>query len=232
MISIRKSSERGHFDHGWLNTYHTFSFAGYYDPEHMGLGALRVINEDRVQPGQGFGTHPHKDMEIITYVMEGALAHRDSMGNHSVIRPGEVQRMTAGAGITHSEFNHSQDELVHFFQIWITPDTKGLEPGYEQTFFPHEEKKGKLRLIASRDGRNGSVTINSDANLYTALLEPGEELDHRLGEGRRAWLQVASGKVLLNGQFLEQGDGASIHDEELLQIAAQEPAELFLFDLA
>lgn len=232
MISVRKSSERGHFDHGWLNTYHTFSFAGYYDPEQMGFGALRVINEDRVQAGQGFGAHPHKDMEIITYVMEGALAHRDSMGNHSVIRPGEVQRMTAGTGITHSEFNHSRDELVHFFQIWITPDTRGLKPGYEQIFFPEEEKKGKLRLIASRDGRNGSVTINSDVKLYTALLEPGEELVHHPAVSHKAWLQVARGRVLLNDQVLDQGDGAAVSDEELLQIAGQEAAEVFLFDLA
>ena len=231
MISLRKSLDRGHFDHGWLNTYHTFSFASYYDPNHMGMGALRVINEDRVQPGEGFGKHAHQDMEIITYVLEGALAHRDSMGNASVILPGEVQRMSAGTGITHSEFNHSSNEAVHFFQIWIHPEQKGLTPSYEQIAIPEEEKKGKLRLIASPDGRSGSVTINSDAYVYNALIEPGEDIVHRQAASRKAWLQVARGKVLLNGQTMEYGDGAAISDEELLQIRAQEPAEVLLFDL-
>ena len=231
MISLRKSSERGHFDHGWLNTYHTFSFASYYDPKQMGFGALRVINEDRVQPGEGFGTHTHKDMEIITYVLEGALAHRDSMGNSSVIVPGEVQRMTAGTGIAHSEFNPSGNEVVHFFQIWILPEHKGLKPDYEQIAIPEEEKKGKLRLIASPDGRSGSVTINSDANVYIGSLEPGEEIVQRQAAHRKAWLQVARGKVLLNGHAMEQGDGAAVSDEELLRIRAEEPAELLLFEV-
>lgn len=232
MIRLRKSADRGHFDHGWLNTCHTFSFAGYHDPEHMGMGALRVINEDRVQPGEGFGTHSHQDMEIISYVMEGALSHRDSMGNASVILPGEVQRMTAGTGVAHSEFNHSHNEQVHFFQIWILPEFKGLRPGYEQTSIPLEEKKGKLRLVASRDGRNGSVTINRDVNLYVALLEPGEEVVHRQAATRKAWLQVARGKVLLNGQVLEVGDGAAVSDEDLLEIKGQDSAEVLLFDVA
>ena len=232
MINIRKSSERGHVDHGWLNTYHTFSFAGYFNPRQMGFGALRVINEDRVQPGQGFPTHHHRDMEIISYVLEGALAHRDSMGNGSVIRPGEVQRMTAGTGITHSEYNHSTTELVHFFQIWIVPENEGLTPGYEQTFFPAEEKQGALRLIASSDGRNGSVTINRDVNLYAALLEAGEEISHQIPATRHAWLQVARGRVLVNGHLLEQGDGVAVSDEELLRIEGKEAAEVLLFDLA
>jgi quercetin 2,3-dioxygenase len=232
MISLRRSSDRGHFDHGWLNTYHTFSFASYYDPKQMGFGALRVINEDRVQPGEGFGMHSHKDMEIITYVLEGALAHRDSMGNSSVILPGEVQRMSAGTGITHSEFNHSSSEVVHFFQIWILPEHQGLVPGYEQVAIPYQERKGKLRLLASRDGQSGSVTINSDANVYVALIDPGEEIVHRQTPSRKGWLQVARGKVLLNGQALEQGDGVAISDEELLQIKGEEPAEVLLFDIA
>lgn len=232
MISLRKSSDRGHFDHGWLNTYHTFSFAGYYDRNHMGIGALRVINEDRVQPGEGFDTHAHQDMEIISYVLEGALAHRDSMGNSSVILPGEVQRMSAGTGITHSEFNPSGSEAVHFFQIWILPEQKGLKPGYEQIAIPEEEKRGKLRLVASRDGRNGSVTINRDANVYVALLERGDEIVHRQAPSRKSWLQVARGKVLLNGRALEQGDGAAVSDEDLLQIKGEQPAEVLLFDLA
>lgn len=232
MISVRKSTERGHFNHGWLSTYHTFSFAGYYDPKQTGFGALRVINEDQVQPGQGFPTHPHQDMEIISYVLEGALAHRDSMGNSSVILPGEVQRMTAGTGITHSEYNHSTTELVHFLQIWVLPEARSLTSGYEQKFFPPQEKKGTLRLIASRDGRHGSVSINQDINLYAALLEAGGELRHHIPTARRTWLQVARGRVLVNDQPLEQGDGAAVSDEELLHIAAKESAEVLLFDLA
>jgi redox-sensitive bicupin YhaK (pirin superfamily) len=232
MLRIRKASERGHADHGWLNTYHTFSFAGYYDPKHMGFRELRVINEDRVQPKEGFPTHPHRDMEIITYVLEGALEHKDSMGNGSVIRPGEVQRMSAGTGITHSEFNHSSSELVHFLQIWIIPEKDGVTPGYEQTFFPDEEKRNNLRLIASRDGRNGSVTINQDVNLYAALLEHGEEIAHVVPAGRHAWLQVAHGSVEINGHHLEQGDGAAVSDEYQLIVTGKEKAEVLLFDLA
>lgn len=232
MLRIRKSTERGHADHGWLNTYHTFSFAGYYDPKQMGFRDLRVINEDWVQPKEGFPTHPHRDMEIITYVLEGALEHKDSMGNGSVIRPGEVQRMSAGTGITHSEFNHSGSELVHFLQIWIVPEKNGVTPGYEQTFFPDGEKRKNLRLIASRDGRNGAVTINQDVNLYAALLEPGEDIAHVIPEGRHAWLQVARGSVEINGHRLEAGDGAAISDENQLIVIGKEKAEVLLFDLA
>lgn len=232
MLRIRKATERGHADHGWLNTYHTFSFADYYDPKQMGFRDLRVINEDRVQPKKGFPTHPHRDMEIITYVLEGALEHKDSMGNGSVIRPGEVQRMSAGTGITHSEFNHSGSELVHFLQIWILPEKKGVTPSYEQTFFPDEEKRKNLRLIASQDGRNGSVTINQDVNLYAALLEQGEEIAHAVPAGRHAWLQVARGSVAMNGHHLEAGDGVAISDENRLLITGWEKAEVLLFDLA
>lgn len=232
MLRIRKSTERGHADHGWLNTYHSFSFAGYYDPKQMGFRALRVINEDRVQPKEGFPTHPHRDMEIITYVLEGALEHKDSMGNGSVIRPGEVQRMSAGTGITHSEFNHSGSELVHFLQIWIVPEKNGVTPGYEQTFFPDGEKRKNLRLIASRDGRNGSVTINQDVNLYAALLETGEELVHPLPDNRHAWLQVARGSVTVNGSLLDQGDGVAVSGEEQVIVTGREKAEVLLFDLA
>ncbi|MEI6209375.1 MAG: pirin family protein [Desulfuromonadales bacterium] len=192
MLQIRRANERGHADHGWLNTYHSFSFADYYDPKHMGFRQLRVINEDRVQPGRGFPTHPHRNMEIISYVLEGALEHKDSMGNGSVIVPSEVQRMSAGTGITHSEFNHSKAELVHFLQIWILPDTEDVKPSYEQTYFPDEEKRGKLRLIASADGRDGSVTIRQDVNLYATLLEAGEEILHLMPSGRHVWIQVTS----------------------------------------
>lgn len=232
MVRIRKANERGHADHGWLNTYHTFSFAGYHDPKQMGFRSLRVINEDRVQPGMGFPTHPHRDMEIVSYVLEGALEHRDSMGNGSIIRPGEVQRMSAGTGITHSEFNHSKNDLVHFLQIWIFPGQEGLSPGYEQKFFPDEEKRKTLRLIASPDGRDGSVTIHQDANLYAALLEAGEEIVHSVPEGRQVWLQVALGTVSVNGHILEQGDGAAVSEEHQVVVTGQEKAELLLFDLA
>ena len=231
MITIRKSSERGHFDHGWLNTFHTFSFADYYDEKHMGFGGLRVINEDRVQPAQGFSTHPHRDMEIISYVLEGALEHKDSMGNGSVIRPGDVQRMTAGTGITHSEFNHSASELVHFLQIWIIPEQKSLTPSYEQTSFSLEEREGTLRLIASRDGRNGSVTIHRDVNLYTALLDADQEILYTIPAERRVWLQVVRGNVLFNDYLLEQGDGAAVSDEQLLSIKGETASEILLFDL-
>jgi redox-sensitive bicupin YhaK (pirin superfamily) len=231
MITVRPSGERGHFDHGWLNTYHTFSFGSYYDPDHMGFRSLRVINEDWVHAANGFGTHPHRDMEIITYVLEGALAHKDSMGTSSAIRPGEVQRMSAGSGVTHSEYNHSQAESVHLLQIWIMPDQKGLTPSYEQTAFPDEEKRGRLRLVASRDGRQGSVTIHQDAELYATLLEPGETVTHDLAAGRYAWAQVIRGGVTLNGQALQAGDGASISAETRLELTGTESAEVLLFDL-
>lgn len=231
MLRIRKSIERGHADHGWLNSYHTFSFANYYDPRQMGFRALRVINEDRVQKGSGFPTHPHQNMEIVSYVLEGALEHKDSMGNGTVIRPGEVQRMSAGTGITHSEFNHSKDELVHFLQIWIEPEKDGLVPGYEQKFFADEEKKGGLRLVASRDGREGSVTIHQDVNLYAALLGGGDEIAYTIPPGRHVWLQGARGKVLVNGQKLAEGDGAAISDEDQVVVTGEE-AEILLFDLA
>ncbi|HKP71842.1 MAG TPA: pirin family protein [Pyrinomonadaceae bacterium] len=232
MITVRKAAERGHFNFGWLDTYHTFSFDQYYDPRHMAFRSLRVINEDRVAPGHGFPTHPHRDMEIITYILEGALEHRDSMGNGSQIRPGEVQRMSAGTGVRHSEKNGSTDEPVHLLQIWIMPERQGIAPGYEQKMFEAEEKRGRLRLIASRDGREGSVTIHQDAQLYAALLEPGQEVVHQLPAERHAWLQVARGAVELNGQTLNQGDGAAVSRESQLVIAGRESSEVLLFDLA
>jgi redox-sensitive bicupin YhaK (pirin superfamily) len=232
MLTIRKANERGHADHGWLNTYHTFSFADYYDPEHMGFRDLRVINEDRVQPGEGFPTHPHRDMEIITYVLEGALEHKDSMGNGSIILPGEVQRMSAGTGITHSEFNHSRMELVHFLQIWILPDEGGVQPGYEQKFYPDEEKRGKWRLIASADGRDGSVTVNQDINLYASLLEAGKAIVHKIPQNRHAWLQVARGQAVVNGYKVSPGDGLAVSREDRLTISGDDAAEILLFDLA
>jgi quercetin 2,3-dioxygenase len=232
MIVVRPADERGHAERGWLDSYHTFSFADYHDPAHMAFRSLRVINEDRVEAGQGFGTHPHRDMEIITYVLEGALAHRDSMGTSSVIRPGEVQRMSAGTGVTHSEFNHSDTEPVHFVQIWILPERSGLKPGYEQRAFSEEEKRGRLRLVAARDGRDGAVTVHQDAELYIASLTPGESVHHSLRPGRHAWVHVVRGDVALNGQPLKTGDGAAVSDEDLLQLTAAEPAEVLLFDLA
>src|SRR5918912_4291504 len=232
MITVRRSEERGHFNHGWLDTNHTFSFDQYYDPRFMGFRSLRVINEDRVDPGRGFPTHGHRDMEIITYVLEGGLEHRDSMGNGSVIRPGEVQRMSAGTGVRHSEFNHAADEVVHFLQIWIEPDTHGISPSYEQTFFADEEKRGRLRLIAAPDGRDGAVRLKQDARVYAALLAEGEEVRHELNAGRYAWVQVARGAVELNGQPLAQGDGAAVSDESALTIRARKESEVLLFDLA
>ncbi len=231
MLHIRKAAERGHADHGWLNTWHTFSFADYHDPQYMGFRVLRVINEDRVQPGEGFGTHPHRDMEIITYVIDGALEHKDSMGNGTVIRPGDVQRMSAGTGITHSEFNPSSEVPVHFLQIWILPDTKGLEPKYEQKFFRDEEKRGRLRLVASNDGRDGSLTIHQDAALYDSILEEGMEIDCPVPAGRHLWLQVVCGAVNVNGVSLGQSDGAAISDEALLKIIAKKDSKLLLFNL-
>ena len=232
MIAVRKSEDRGYFDHGWLKTHHTFSFDQYYDPKHVHFRSLRVINEDFVAPGVGFPTHPHRDMEIITYVLEGALAHKDSLGTGAVIRPGEGQRMSAGTGIQHSEFNASKDEPVHLLQIWILPEQKGLQPSYEQKAFPDEEKQGKLRLIAAREPRDAAVKIHQDVELYVCKLAPGQEVAHTLREGRHAWVQVARGEVTVNGTRLKQGDGASLSEEPELKIAGAADAEVLLFDLA
>lgn len=229
MITIRMAGERGHFDHGWLNTYHTFSFADYHDPKFMGFRTLRVINEDRVKPGGGFGTHGHRDMEIISYVLEGELAHRDNMGNGSVIRPGEVQRMSAGTGVMHSEMNPSEEDGVHFLQIWILPERRGITPGYEQKNFPESERKGSLRLVASPDGSDGSVTIHQNVRLYTALLD-GESVTHETAAGRHGWLQVTRGEVEVNGEKLVAGDGAAISDERKVTVRGK-GAEILLFDL-
>jgi quercetin 2,3-dioxygenase len=232
MITIRPSAERGGGNHGWLNTKHTFSFSDYWDPKWMGFRSLRVINEDRVAPNTGFPAHPHRDMEIITYVLEGKLEHKDSLGTGSVILPGDGQRMSAGSGIRHSEFNPSTTEAVHFLQIWILPEKAALPPSYEQKSFPEAEKQGKLRLIASRDANDGSVKINQDAQLYVALLKPGEEVRHEFAPGRHGWAQVARGAVEVNGKQLNQGDGAAISDEKSLTIKGTEDAEVLLFDLA
>ena len=232
MITLRRAGERGHFDHGWLNTYHTFSFADYYDPAHMGFRALRVINQDIVQPKEGFPTHPHRDMEIVTYVLEGALEHKDSMGNGGVIRPGEVQRMSAGTGLTHSEYNHSGSEPVHFLQVWIQPDESGFAPSYDQKVFAADKLRGRLRLVASRAGREGSVSYHTDTDLYATLLAPGQTVTHPLRPGRHAWLHVARGAVKMNGQELAVGDGAAVSGEPVLTLAATDHAELLLFDLA
>jgi len=232
MINIRRSEERGGGDYGWLNTKHTFSFDQYHDPKWMSFRSLRVINEDRVAPDVGFPTHPHRDMEIITYLLSGALEHKDSLGTGSIIRPGDGQRMSAGRGIRHSEMNASKTEPAHLLQIWIMPDKQGYEPSYEQKAFPNDEKRGKLRLIASPDGADGSVTIHQDAKLYVSLLLPGQEVRHELGKGRHAWLQVAKGAVDLNGKKMVQGDGAGVSDEAALTIRGLEDAEVLLFDLA
>ncbi len=232
MITVRRSQERGGGDHGWLQTRHSFSFDQYYDSRYMGFRSLRVINEDWVQPGHGFPTHPHRDMEIITYVLEGALEHKDSLGTGSVIRPGDGQRMSAGTGIRHSEANASKADAVHLLQIWIIPDKPGHQPGYEQKTFPAEEKRGKLRLIASPDGQDGSVTIHQDAKLYVSLLEPGQQVEHGFSKGRHGWLQVAKGAVEVNGKALNQGDGATISDEQKLTIKGSADSEVLLFDLA
>ena len=232
MISIRQAKERGHFDHGWLNTYHTFSFDQYYDPRHMGFRNLRVINEDFVAGGRGFPTHGHRDMEIITYILEGALNHEDSMGNGSAIRPGDVQRMTAGTGVRHSEKNASDTERVHLLQIWILPNTVGLEPGYEQKAFTEDERRGQLRLIASEDGRDGSVHLNQDVSLFASILAAAQEVEYAMDERRHAWIQVARGSIVVNGENAEQGDGVMVAGESQLTIRAQEPAEVLLFDLS
>lgn len=232
MIEIRKSADRGYADHGWLRSYHTFSFADYYDPDNMGFGHLRVINEDRIRPGTGFGTHGHRDMEIISYVLEGALAHKDSMGNGSIIVPGDVQRMSAGKGVQHSEFNDSPDGVTHFLQIWIEPNVTGIPPGYEQRHFDGASKKGRLRLVASPDGREGSVTIHQNAFLYAGFLDGAERATHAMASGRRAYVHVARGRLTVNGRALEAGDAlkASGVDEFVLEKGNE--AEVLLFDLA
>jgi hypothetical protein len=232
MISVRPAEERGQARLGWLDSRHSFSFGHYYDPQHMGFGPLRVINEDRVSPGGGFDTHGHRDMEIVSYVLDGALEHKDSIGTGSVIRPGDVQRMSAGTGVRHSEFNHSQSAPVHFLQIWLLPEQEGLKPSYEQKNFTPSEKQGKLRLIVSRDGRDGSVTIHQDASIYAAVLKEGDKLTHTLKTGRKAWVQIIRGSLDLNGQWLRTGDGAAIADTPALAIAAHaDDTEILLFDL-
>lgn len=233
MIQIRPGEERGHANYGWLDTYHTFSFSDFYDPNFMGFRSLRVINEDWVKPGHGFPTHPHRDMEIITYVLEGELAHKDSMGTGSVIRPGEIQKMSAGTGIRHSEYNHSKTELVHLLQIWIVPEKEGIKPMYEQKAIPAEEKQGKLRLLASPKSGNGAVTLYQNAKLYAAELKSGQSVEHALDDGRYAWVQVARGTVSVNGKELQAGDGAAVAQEPKLDISGVgDHSEVLLFDLA
>jgi len=232
MITIRRSSERGHAEHGWLDSRHTFSFADYFDPAHMGFRALRVINEDRVQPSKGFGVHSHENMEIVSYVLEGALQHRDSLGNGAVLHPGEVQRMSAGTGVTHSEFNASQNEIVHFLQVWILPERRGLTPSYEQTDFPPALRRNELILAASRDGRQGSVTVHQDVNLYLGRLDAGNRIALAIPTSRGAWLQVARGSLSLGDEKLAAGDGAAITGEKGVSLRAAEDAELLVFDLA
>jgi redox-sensitive bicupin YhaK (pirin superfamily) len=232
MIRARKAGERGHFDHGWLDTYHTFSFGDYYDPAHMGFRSLRVINDDRVQPGQGFGMHGHRDMEIVTYVLDGALQHKDSLGNGSIIRAGELQRMTAGTGVRHSEFNPSDKEGVHLYQIWLLPERTGLEPSYEDLAVGEEEKQGRFRLVASPDGADGSMTIHQDARLYLASLLLGQAVAHAIEPGRAAWLQVLRGSVNVLGSDLSTGDGVAVTDENAVSVQAAVPSEVLLFDLA
>lgn len=231
MITVRRSNERGHANHGWLDTYHTFSFADYYDPNNMGFRDLRVINEDYVAPAQGFPTHGHRDMEIITYVIDGEISHRDSMGNGETIRPNEVQRMTAGTGVLHSEYSSPTDK-THLLQIWILPERRNIVPSYEQKIFPPEEKQGKLRLVASRGGDDGSVHINQDVNLYASILKNGDEVSHELAMDRHAWVQLISGSIEVNGKVLNPGDGAAVSDEAMLKIKAlKDNSELLLFDL-
>lgn len=230
-LTIRKSEERGRANFGWLDSKHSFSFGHYHDPDQMGFGPLRVINDDRVVPGGGFPTHPHSDMEIISYVLEGALEHKDSLGTGSVIRPGDLQRMSAGTGIRHSEFNASKSEPVHFLQIWIIPEKKGLAPGYEQKAFSDAEKRGKLRMIGSRDGRDGSVTIHRDVDLYATLLAEGDAVDHTIAPARGGWVQVARGSVTLNGETLREGDGVAVSTSGPLRIEGLSEAEVLVFDM-
>ena len=230
MMTIRKANERGHANHGWLDSYHTFSFANYYDPEWVGFRSLRVINDDYVMPGMGFGTHPHRDMEIITYVLSGALQHKDSMGNGRIIRPGEVQYMSAGTGVQHSEFNPSSDEAVHLLQIWIQPDRKGVAPRYAEKSFSNTTS-GKLNLVTSKTGRDGSIAIHQDADLWLAKLQPGERVTHKLGAGRHAWVHIAEGEVAIDGKKLSGGDAAAVNGGAELELVGAKPAQVLLFDL-
>ena len=229
-MNIRRANERGHAEHGWLDTYHTFSFADYYDPQWMGFRSLRVINDDLVMPGMGFGTHPHRDMEIITYILSGALEHKDSMGNGRVIRPGEVQYMAAGTGVKHSEFNPSKDEAVHLLQIWIQPDAMGVKPRYAEKSLANAPA-GTLNLVTSKTGRDGSIAIHQDADLWLGKLNPGNSVSHKLAKGRNAWLHVAEGEVSLNGKILSGGDAAAISNESALDLSATKPSQVLLFDL-
>ena len=231
MNAVRRSTERGHANHGWLDAHHSFSFADYYDPRHMGFGPLRVLNDDRIGAGAGFGTHGHRDMEIVTYVLDGELAHKDSMGNGSVIRPGDVQRMSAGTGVMHSEFNHSQTQVTHLLQIWIEPKFRGIAPGYEEKRFEVADKRGRLRLIASSDGAEGSVMVHQDVRLYAGLFDGAEEATVSLPQGRRAYLHVARGEVQANGVVLKEGDAMKAVDEKEIRISGGKDAEVLLFDL-
>lgn len=231
-LAIRKAAERGMADFGWLDSRHSFSFGQYFDPDHMGFGPLRVINEDRVAPGGGFPTHPHKDMEIISYVLDGALAHKDSTGVGSIVRAGDVQRMSAGTGVRHSEYNASDRAPAHFLQIWIVPEREGLAPGYEQKRFGPQEKRGRLRLIASHDGRDGSLTIHQDVDLYATLLSAGESVSHQVAPGRAAWVQVARGRVMVNGERLEAGDGIAVSEADAIRLEGRDDAEALVFDMA
>ena len=232
MIQVRRAEERGHANHGWLDTRFTFSFANYYDPRFMGFRSLRVINDDRISGGGGFGTHGHRDMEIVTYILDGALEHRDSMGTGSVIRRGDVQRMTAGTGVQHSEFNASKTDPVHLLQIWILPEEERLEPGYEEKNFTGDEKRNRLRPIATRDGRDGSLTIHQDASIFATLLDDGHEVTHEIGPNRHAWVHVARGSARLNGKVLAAGDGAAVSGEQTLTLVGEDAAEVLVFDLA
>jgi redox-sensitive bicupin YhaK (pirin superfamily) len=232
MMTVRRADDRGHADHGWLNSRHTFSFADYMDPKHMGFRSLRVINDDRVSPGRGFGTHPHRDMEILSYVLEGSLEHKDSMGTGSVIRPGDVQRMSAGTGVMHSEFNGSKTEPVHFLQIWLQPSQRGIAPGYEQKNFSGDDKRGRLRLVASPEGRDGSVTVHADARVYAGTFDEGERAELSIPAGRHVWVHVARGRVKVNGQELGEGDGAAISDEKTVALEGIAGSEALVFDLA
>lgn len=231
MLELRQAADRGHAQHGWLNSHHTFSFAEYFDPKQMGWSALRVINDDTIQPGEGFGTHGHRDMEIITYVLDGALEHKDSMGSGSVIRPGDVQVMSAGTGVRHSEFNHSHTDPVHLLQIWIVPKFTGIKPNYQEKFFDAADKRGQLRLVVSPDGRDGSLTIVQDASIYAALLDGDERVEHTVAAGRNAYVHVARGELTLNGQPLEAGDGVKIAEETVLTLSNGKGAEVLVFDL-
>jgi len=232
MMDVIRSDSRGGADHGWLKSKHTFSFADYYNPSMMGFATLRVVNEDWIEPGMGFGTHPHRDMEIVTYMIEGALEHKDSMGNGSVIRPGELQRMTAGTGVYHSEFNHSKQDKAHLLQIWILPERAGLQPGYEQKLFPDEEKRNRWRVVASRDGRDGSLTIHQDVILSSTILDEGGEIDYTFADGRRGFAQIVHGSITVDSEELSAGDAVALQDQRTISIKAKEEAEILLFDMA